>query len=402
MQGPFGQAYEPLGDLLIDFEHGDAASEYRRSLDLDRAVSETKYTNGRARFTREVFVSVPDQLLAVRLSASNGGAVSCRMRLKSDLQSRAGAAGHTITLTGKAPRDSVPNYLPSEPPLTYSEQAGAGMHFAAVLQAKAPGGNVEAAPDGSLRITGAREVVLLLGAATGYRGYNRRPDTPLEEVVSAARKPVDAAGGKTFAQLRERHVEEHRRLFRRVFLDLEGRDGGAAPTDERVNGFEQKPDMALLALYFHYGRYLLLASSRPGTQPANLQGIWNGDLRPPWSSNWTSNINVQMNYWPAETCNLSECHLPLIEMVRDLSENGRKTAAVNYGLEGWCSHHNIDLWRQSAPVVDACGHPAARPRSGGGSGRRGAEVRRSNLGELRDERAVALPASVGALPVHAG
>jgi alpha-L-fucosidase 2 len=131
---------------------------------------------------------------------------------------------------------------------------------------------------------------------------------------------------------------------------LGGAQAAALPTDERVDNFEQNPDPSLLALYFHYGRYLLLSSSRPGSQAANLQGVWNAELRPPWSSNWTSNINVQMNYWLAETCNLSECHLPLIEMVKGLSQSGRKTAAVNYGIEGWCSHHNIDIWRQSAPV----------------------------------------------------
>ena len=137
-------------------------------------------------------------------------------------------------------------------------------------------------------------------------------------------------------------------------LDLEPADpsksGESNPTDQRVREFEANPDQSLAALYFNYGRYLLISSSRPGTQPANLQGIWNNELRPPWSSNWTSNINVQMNYWPVETCNLSECHLSLFEMVTDLSRNGARTAAINYGAKGWVSHHNIDLWRQSGPV----------------------------------------------------
>jgi alpha-L-fucosidase 2 len=122
------------------------------------------------------------------------------------------------------------------------------------------------------------------------------------------------------------------------------------PTDKRVKSFADHPDPSLMALYFNFGRYLLMSSSRPGTQPANLQGIWSVDLRPPWSSNWTCNINLQMNYWPAETCNLSECHLPLFDMLKGLSENGRKTAEDHYGAPGWVSHHNVDLWRQSAPV----------------------------------------------------
>jgi len=350
MQGPFNQAYEPLGELLIDFEHGEGATEYRRSLDLDSAIGSVTYTADGRRFTRETFASVPDQVVVVRLLASRRGALTCTVRLKSELRSSVTAEGRCVVLSGKAPSNSAPNYLRDEHPITYSDEAGKGMYFAAVLSAMTKGGKVEAQPDGALKIAGADEVLLLIGAATGYRKFNEMPDTPVADVISAARKPVDAAAAISYDQLQQRHVEDHRRLFRRVQLDLGGLEAAALPTDERVDGFAQKPDMALLALYFHYGRYLLLTSSRPGTQPANLQGIWNAELRPPWSSNWTSNINVQMNYWPVETCNLSECHLPLIEMVADLSVNGRKTAQVNYGVAGWCSHHNIDLWRQSAPV----------------------------------------------------
>lgn len=349
MQGPFNQAYEPLGDLLIDFEHSNESISYQRSLDLDSAISTVRYTVAEKQFVRETFASVPDQVIAVRLSA-NGQALNCTVRLNSQLQSNVEAKGGSIVLSGKAPENSVPNYLHSDHPITYSDAPGKGMFFAAALTAKTTRGNVEAQTDGALKITGATEVILLLGAATGYRKFSEMPDTPLADVISAARKPVKTAAGMSYSQLRQRHLDEHRRLFRRVHLNLGSLERASLPTDERLNSFEQNPDMALLALYFHYGRYLLLTSSRPGTQPANLQGIWNADLRPPWSSNWTSNINVQMNYWPVETCNLSECHQPLIDMVRDLSQNGRKTAEVNYGIKGWCSHHNIDLWRQSAPV----------------------------------------------------
>jgi alpha-L-fucosidase 2 len=351
MQGPFNQAYEPLGDLMIDFAHGEDSSGYRRSLDLDSATSVVSYTAVGSAIRREVFVSAPAQVIVVRLTSSEREALQCTLRLKSQMQSAAEAKGNSIVLSGKAPANSVPNYLHSDNPITYSDEPGKGMYFAAALTAKAKGGKIEAQPDGSIKIDGATEVILLIGAAAGYKKYNEMPDTPLAEVISAARKPVDAAVNAPYAELKERHLEDHRKFFRRVHLDLGGHEAEAIPTDERIDGFEQKPDIALLSLYFHYGRYLLLTSSRPGTQPANLQGIWNAEARPPWSSNWTSNINVQMNYWPVETCNLSECHEPLITMIRDLSENGRKTAQVNYSVqEGWCSHHNIDLWRQSAPV----------------------------------------------------
>ena len=351
MQGPYNQAYEPLGDLLIDFAHGDASTEYKRSLDLDSATSIVTYTLAGSAMRRETFASAPAQVVVVRLTSSKREALQCTIRLKSLLRSNAVSAGNSIVLSGKAPANSVPNYLSGDSPITYSDDAGKGMYFAAVLTAKTTGGDVEAQPDGSLKVDGADELILLIGAATGYKTYNEMPDTPVAEVISAARRPLDAAKNTPYAELKERHLEDHRKLFRRVHLDLGGHEAEAMPTDERIDRFEQNPDMALLALYFHYGRYLLLTSSRHGTQPANLQGIWNADLRPPWSSNWTSNINVQMNYWLVETCNLSECHEPLINMVRDLSQNGRKTAQVNYGIaQGWCSHHNIDLWRQSAPV----------------------------------------------------
>jgi alpha-L-fucosidase 2 len=349
MQGPFNQAYEPLGDLLINLEHDDA-SAYQRSLDLDSAIATVKYTAGGTRFIRETFVSTPDQVIVVRISASGQRTLNCSVKLQSQLQSKVEAEGRSIVLSGKAPANSVPNYLHNDHPITYSDEPGKGMFFAAVLTAKTKGGEIDSQPDGALKISGAAELILVIAAATGYKTYNEMPDKPVAEVISVARKPIDAVANTPYIQLKQRHLDEHRKLFRRVRLNLGEHKSESVPTDQRLKSFKETPDMGLLALYFHYGRYLLITSSRPGTQPANLQGIWNAELRPPWSSNWTSNINVQMNYWPVETCNLSECHQPLIDMLRDLSENGRKTAEVNYGIQGWCSHHNVDLWRQSAPV----------------------------------------------------
>jgi alpha-L-fucosidase 2 len=225
------------------------------------------------------------------------------------------------------------------------------MHFASVLQCDAQHGQVTAPPDGGLRVENATSLILVVGAATGFRGYAVAPDKPLEEVVTGARAPVSAACAEPFESLRQRHQFDYQKLFHRVSLELGPSSAESAlPTDQRVAKFADQPDPALLALHFQFGRYLLISSSRPGTQPANLQGIWNAEVRPPWSSNWTTNINTQMNYWLAETCNLSECHLPLVDMIHDLSINGEKTAAVNYGAGGWVSHHNVDLWRQSGPA----------------------------------------------------
>ena len=361
MQGCFNQAYEPLGDLEIEMHHGDSATYYRRSLDLDTAVA----TVEEGGFTREVFVSAPAQVMVVRIRPAVCAGlclVGATIRLKSRLQSKSAApTDRTLELTGKAPSESIPNYIGSKNPIRYSEVEGEGMHFAAALEATAPGGTIVQQADGGLVIEKASEIVLYIGLATGYKGYAAAPTTPAAEVLAAATRPVAAAKAKGYAKLLAEHIADHRKLYRRVSLDLDqgGVSSAAAttPTDKRVSGFAANPDPSLLALYFHLGRYLLITSSRPGTQPANLQGIWCADLRPPWSCNWTANINVQMNYWHSESTNLTELGAPLFQMIADLSRNGRETAQVNYGTDGWVSHHNVDLWRQSAPVGMGWGDP---------------------------------------------
>ena len=401
MQGPFNQAYQPLGDLLIDFEHSATAGKYRRELNLDNATSTVTYEVDGTIYTREVFVSKPSQVVVVKLSSSKPGELNCKVRLASQLRSKLEASGaNEIYLTGKAPKESAPSYLfasekpqqgwvpPSIPtpgaavsttapvvpnekpqmsaeeaaaqasldrlaenPIQYSDILGEGMHFAAVLDVSTTGGKIAREPDGSLSINGASSAVLLVGMSTGFKGYAVPPARPLPEVLATATSYVTAARKIPYERLLSANTADHQKLFRRVRLDLgDEKNSPRLPTDKRVSAMAKNPDPSLLALYFNFGRYLLIASSRPGSQPANLQGIWNSELRPPWSSNWTSNINVQMNYWHAQTTNLSECHTPLFDMVTDLSKNGAITAKVNYGAKGWVSHHNIDLWRQSAPV----------------------------------------------------
>ena len=400
MQGPYNQAYQPLGDLLIDFKHSASISKYGRELNLDTATAKVTYEAGDTVYTREVFASAPGQVVVVRLSSSKPGQLNCNVHLASQLRSKLEASGaNEIHLTGKAPKESAPSYLfapgtgqqgwvpPSIPtpgaaagtaarvpkakpqmspaeaaaqaasdqlarnPIQYSDVLGEGMHFAAVLDVSTTDGKIAREQDGSLSIQGASAAVILVGMATGFKGYAVPPARPLPEVLASAAKQVTAARKIPYARLYSANVADHQKLFRRVRLDLGDEENSPRlPTDKRVSGMASNPDPSLLALYFNFGRYLLIASSRPGSQPANLQGIWNSELRPPWSSNWTSNINVQMNYWHAQTTNLSECHTPLFDMVTDLSKNGAITAKVNYDAKGWVSHHNIDLWRQSAPV----------------------------------------------------
>jgi alpha-L-fucosidase 2 len=352
MQGPYNESYLPLANLHIRMEHAGPAQDYRRELDLDTAISRVSYRVGRAEYVREAFASAPDQVIVVRLTTSDPAGMTMAIALDSPVQSTSEArAGGVLRLMGKAPAHVVPNYVPSANPVVYDEAEGKGMRFEAAVRAIAEGYALRA--DGSvLRVEGARAVTLWIAGITGYRGFERVPDGSAADIAAVCRSRLEDAQAKDYAALRAAHIADHRRLFRRMSLKLPKMALADAPTDERLRAFAERPDPDLMALYFQYGRYLLIASSRPGSQPANLQGIWSELVRPPWSSNWTANINVQMNYWPAEACNLSECHEPLFHLIEGLAKTGARTAEVNYGCRGWVSHHNVDLWRQSAPVGD--------------------------------------------------
>ncbi len=353
MQGPYNESYQPLGNLRIKFLNLPEARSYRRSLDFDSGLATVSFTAAGATYKREVFCSAPDQVLVVRLSASKTGSLDLQVTLDSLLRAKSEALGQAaLRLTGKAPSHVAPNYVNAAEPVRYSDVDGQGMRFECRAQLRHKGGKVRAV-DGELKVSGASEVTILLTAATGYGGFDQLPDHSAEEIGNACEEQLRAAAKKSDGELLGRHLADHQSLFRRVGLDLGKTPASALPTNERLKSFAtDETDHHLLALYFQYGRYLLIASSRPGSQPANLQGIWNEEIRPPWSSNWTANINVQMNYWLAETCNLSECHEPLFALIEGLSKTGRKTAEVNYKLPGWVSHHNVDVWRQSAPVGD--------------------------------------------------
>ncbi|HEU5097730.1 MAG TPA: glycoside hydrolase family 95 protein [Roseiflexaceae bacterium] len=352
MQGPYGQSYLPLGDLRLAFDHDQPAEQYQRWLDIDSAIAGVRYTCGGATFTREVFASAPHQVIAIRLTSERPGAISFRAILESQLQATVAASRTELDLTGRCPRHVAPSYYKVDNPIVYDQdEDGDGMRFAACLQAIAEGGRVSATSAG-LRVEGADAVTLYLAAATSFGGYDQAPGRTGIDPLARARQQLADAAALPYAALRQAHVEDHQRLFRRVTIELSSSPAAAQPTDERIRAFQSADDPQLVTLLFQYGRYLLIASSRPSTQPANLQGIWNDHLRPPWSSNWTININTQMNYWPAEPTNLAECHTPLFGMIADLSRNGRATAEVNYGCRGWVAHHTADLWRQSAPVGD--------------------------------------------------
>jgi len=332
-------AYQPFGDLLLHFDGHEKPTEYRRELDLDSAVASVSYRIGGVTFRREVLSSFPDQAIVVRVTAGKGGSVSFTAKLTSpqpDQPAAVAVGADQLALRGRikpgghpAGRREVPN----------------AVRYEARLLVEADGGTVKVGEEGAV-VTGADAATLKLVAATNYKSFRDVSADPKARCERALR----AVAGKGYDEIRKAHVADHRRLFRRVALDLGVTDAMNRPTDERIKTFSDGRDPQLAALYFQFGRYLMIASSRPGAQPANLQGIWNESVRPPWESKWTVNINTEMNYWPAELCNLSECHEPLFDLIDDVAITGRKVAKTHYNCRGWVLHHNTDLWRGTAPI----------------------------------------------------
>jgi alpha-L-fucosidase 2 len=355
MQGPYTQSFLPLGDLVLEFEHGDIAQGgYRRQLDLQTALAGVRYRIGKVNYVREMFSSFPDQVLVVRLAADTPGMITVTATLDSPLRHDVQTDGDVLKLVGRAPAHADPSYYDSgAPPLVYRDDAG--MSVEAHLSATPTGGRMFMDRAG-LHVRGADEVVLRLAAATSFDGYDKTPARRAWAPGPIAEARLRGASAKPYAALRDAHVAAHRALFDRVSLELIpavplAKSPQDLPTDERIDTLGAK-DLALVGQLFQYGRYLLISCSRPDTQPANLQGIWNAETRPPWSSNYTININAQMNYWPAENTNLAELHEPFVDFIERVAVNGHRTAQVNYNARGWVAHHNSDIWAQSAPVGD--------------------------------------------------
>ncbi|SFM45998.1 alpha-L-fucosidase 2 [Paenibacillus sp. 1_12] len=351
MLGEWNESYMPLGYLNLAFEHGDDVTNFSRELDLDTAVARVRYQKGDNEFTREMFVSAPDQTIVVRLSSKTPGGLSFRVSLDSQLPFTAKADIHNtqISMKVQCPYHVDPNYVnDNDEPIVFRE--GKGMHAETVLHIVMEDGQLTDSGNGVITINGASAVTLLLAAATNHRELkgSQADGSQADEVC---RLTIANAAAISYDRLRERHVNDYYALYGRVELDLGGQEEDTIPTDVRLEraaaGHE---DSELVATLFQFGRYLLIASSRQGTQAANLQGIWNDEVRPPWSSNYTTNINTQMNYWPAEVCNLSECHLPLMDLIEEISITGRETAMTHYGSRGWTAHHNVDFWRTTVPA----------------------------------------------------
>ena len=377
--GEFTDAYLPAGRLRLLFsDFREKPVDYVRSLNLKTAELASSFTASDCgmRVKKEAFLSAPEQALFLKISTENadgaargdaevrnaGTGISFRILLDSQLKSVCSAEGSRLILSGIAPSYDAPSYLEEENPVIYEEDpARKGMRFCIMLSVETKGGSVRA--DGeALFVDRAEEAVIRLCIRTSFNGFDRQPFMDGKDETADCRKDLKQAEAVSFVEAERRHREDYGALFDRVDLTLgtkgeEAEDGGEQcrtelPIDERLRRFypEGQKDIGLCELLFHYGRYLLISGSRPGTQPANLQGIWNAQLRAPWSSNFTVNINTEMNYWPAENCGLPELHEPLFDMIREVSVTGEKTAKEIYGAKGFVSHHNVDLWRLSTPV----------------------------------------------------
>ena len=323
--------YQTVGDLLLAFPETGAPADYRRVLDLDTATASVSYTHEGVRFTREVFASAPDNVIAVRLTADKPGRISLVASLKTPMAATVTTAeGDTLVMRGRGgDADGIKGRLDYE----------------ARVKVLATGGKVSAGAD-AVTVAGADEVTLLITAATSFKRFDDVSGDPTRLTTET----LAAALTKPFAELREAQLADHQRLFRRVALDLGQTEAMKLPTDVRIARFHEGNDPQLAALYYQYGRYLLISCSRPGGQAANLQGLWNDSTNPPWGSKYTININTEMNYWPAESGNLAECVDPLVSMIEELAASGARTAQAQYGARGWVAHHNTDIWRASAPI----------------------------------------------------
>ncbi|MCX5494760.1 glycoside hydrolase family 95 protein [Kaistia dalseonensis] len=327
-------SYQPVGDVRIAFEHVGPIEDYRRSLSLDRAIVTTSYRSGGVGFTREIIASAASDIIIMRLTADRPGALTFRLNLTSPQSGAAMTPGPDWNgLRGKGPD---------------AHGISGALEFAFKATVLTTNGNINTTLE-EVRVAAATEAVILINAATSFLRFDEVGADPIARVDAG----LDACRGLSWADLVAAHETEHRRLFDTLAIDLGTTAAAERPTDERVALFAEGDDPALAALYLQYGRYLMIASSRPGTQPANLQGLWNEEVRPPWDSKYTANINLQMNYWLPDPANLAECFEPLVAMVEDLAITGATMARAHYDAPGWVLHHNTDLWRATGPIDGA-------------------------------------------------
>lgn len=335
------QAFQPLGDLLMNFKiTGDSIMDYYRELDMETGIVRVNYTDGDVKMTREIFMSYPDRVLVMKVSADKPGRVSVEAKLSSPFIEEKTSKLDRLNLKGTW------EYLSDSISWLIARVDGKGMSFQTSLVARPENGTMHTT-DSSLVITNANSVIFILTAATSFVDYQDISGNP----SATCEKILTGISDKSYKTLKKTHINDFSNLMSRVDLKLGDPMMNAKPTDERIADLRMgSQDLELWSKIYQFGRYLLVSSSRPGGQPANLQGIWNEELLPNWGSKYTLNINYQMNYWPAEVTNLSECHMPMFTMLKELAESGERTAKAYYNAGGWVAHHNTDIWRGTAPV----------------------------------------------------
>ena len=347
--GKWNQSYQPLADLQIQYPFGDDVTDYHRELDLSNATAHVEFTSQGVHYSRDIFASNPAQAIVIRLNADTPGKISFTARLDSQLHHAVCSGGGFLSLVGRAPSWTDPSYV-YKGNVIYDDAAnGKGMRFEARVKVFHEGGVIKFVND-SIVAQHCDNVTIVLVAATSFNGAHKSPSAEGKDPAKLCDHYLRRISGQSYEQLKAWHVADYQSLFNRVSLNLDTRTAELPSTDERITAYQPGSDLSLAALYFNYGRYLLISSSRPGGEPANLQGLWNHDLCPPWSANYTLNCNVEINYWAAEAVNLPECVDPLLDMTQELSVDGENVAKNLYGARGWVAHHNTDLWRQAGPV----------------------------------------------------
>ena len=357
LQGPYSQSYMPLGTLKIDFKNSEAYTDYYRELDISKSTAKVSYKNNGINFTREYFVSHPDQIMAIRLTSDKRTALNFTISFESLLKFNTSTEHKNLVVNGYAPYNVEPSYRKNMAnPIQFNEDRGT--RFTSFLSIKNNDGNITKT-DSTLTLSNCSEAIIYLSIATSFNGFNKNPATEGKDNKTIANNTMKKVMGKSFGEIEENHTKDYKRLFNRVELILEKSEKSNLPTDKRLMNYSKgTKDKSLEELYFNFGRYLLISSSRTPGVPANLQGIWNQYIRPPWSSNYTVNINVEENYWLAEIANLSELHKPLLQFIDNLATTGKNTAKTYYGTKGWVVCQNTDIWAMSNPVGENSGDPS--------------------------------------------
>lgn len=349
MLGQYNESYMPLGSFRYHYCGIENVENYRRELDLEEAVVRTEFTCAGRQYQSEVFVSNPDHAMVVHLVSET------KMKIDFWLESKLQTIStiqreNSQMISGNAPSHVDPNYVESENPIVYMHQE-LGMPFCCQMHVDTVDGDVSCV-DGKIQVRDAREIRILITAADGYRKGSYDMDPSIEHCFASCEQYMNRVKSRTYQQIRSTHRKDYQALFERSRFQLETEGREEIPLNQRLKRIKRgETDLGLYCLYYHFNRYLLISSSRPGSQPANLQGIWSESTRPVWSSNWTININTEMNYWPAGICNLSECFEPLLCMLEEMSEAGKETAKNYFHCRGWVANHNVDIWRQTEPVA---------------------------------------------------